>query len=145
MNIRLAAYGLNVVQASRIFLVEPILDKSIEMQAIKRAHRIGQKNEVIVEKLICENTLDELIHLESEKDVKSEEIFQIRNLMKSLKLLEEDLNHYNLLQEILENCKIPDPILVQQPIIISPKNSNVIVVDEDVVVKPKKKVSFMFQ
>jgi hypothetical protein len=104
MNIRLAAFGLNVVQASRIFIVEPILDKSIEMQAIKRAHRIGQKNEVSVEKLICEETLDELIHLESEKDVKSDDIYKIRDLMKSLDVMKPAQNHNKILRDLLDKC-----------------------------------------
>jgi hypothetical protein len=135
MNIRLAAFGLNVVQASRIFIVEPILDKSVEMQAIKRAHRIGQKNEVVVEKLICEETLDELIHLESEKDVKSDDIYKVRDLMKSLDLMKENQNHNEILQDLLDKCAPPQLTLTEE----------IEEVVETKKPKEKKKVSFSLE
>ncbi|PRP82708.1 phosphoenolpyruvate carboxykinase [Planoprotostelium fungivorum] len=61
MNTQLSAYGINLPRATHIFMVDPILDPAKEAQAIKRAHRIGQVNPVRVEKLIMENTIEELI------------------------------------------------------------------------------------
>eukprot|EP01080_Neovahlkampfia_damariscottae_P003171 gene3171-5487_t len=151
MNIGLAAYGLNVVKASRIFIVDPILDKSIETQAIKRAHRIGQKNEVIVEKLICENTLDELIHLESEKHIKSEDIIQKRKLMKSLQLMDKKENHFEILKEMIDKCKNQEnsePLVsnLKQKLVSSGNSEIEMIVENEPIIKStqKKKVSFMF-
>jgi len=41
--------------------MEPIWDTAKERQAIKRAHRIGQRRDVFVEKLIARNTIEETI------------------------------------------------------------------------------------
>ncbi|MCJ1320791.1 hypothetical protein MMC15_006132 [Xylographa vitiligo] len=59
MDLPQAAHGLNVASASRIFFVNPVWSPSIEAQAIKRAHRIGQSRPVFVETLVLKNTFEE--------------------------------------------------------------------------------------
>lgn len=59
MDVRQAAHGLNVASASRIFFVNPVWSPSVEAQAIKRAHRIGQTRPVYVETLVLKNTFEE--------------------------------------------------------------------------------------
>ncbi|MCJ1395911.1 hypothetical protein MMC18_008797 [Xylographa bjoerkii] len=59
MDLPQAAHGLNVASASRIFFVNPVWSPSIEAQAIKRAHRIGQTRPVYVETLVLKNTFEE--------------------------------------------------------------------------------------
>ena len=61
MNVRLAAHGLNVSTASRVFFVSPIWRNDIESQAIKRAHRIGQRLPVYVETLVLRGTMEETV------------------------------------------------------------------------------------
>jgi hypothetical protein len=56
MDLRQASHGLHIAQASRVFIINPIWQPNIESQAIKRAHRIGQKRPVYVETLVLENT-----------------------------------------------------------------------------------------
>ena len=46
MDLRLAAHGLNVSVASRVFFVNPVWQPNIEAQAMRRAHRIGQTRTV---------------------------------------------------------------------------------------------------
>ncbi|KAL9115076.1 MAG: hypothetical protein Q9227_000870 [Pyrenula ochraceoflavens] len=59
MDIKQAAHGLHVAAASRVFIVNPIWQASIESQAIKRAHRIGQSRPVFVETLVLKDTLED--------------------------------------------------------------------------------------
>lgn len=52
--------GLNLQGANRIYITSPHYNPAIEMQAIARAHRIGQKRPVLVKRLVlgCENESD---------------------------------------------------------------------------------------
>ena len=59
MDLRQAAHGLHVACASRVFFVNPVWQPNVEAQAIKRAHRIGQRRPVFVETLVLENTLED--------------------------------------------------------------------------------------
>lgn len=53
--------GLNIQSASVIIFCEPQLKPSIENQAISRAYRMGQARNVLVYRLLCDNTIDEKI------------------------------------------------------------------------------------
>lgn len=53
--------GLNIQSASVVILCEPQFKPSIENQAIARAYRMGQTRNVLVYRLLCENTVDEKI------------------------------------------------------------------------------------
>ena len=53
--------GLNIQAASVVILCEPQLKPSTENQAISRAYRTGQKHNVTVYRLLCEDTIDERI------------------------------------------------------------------------------------
>lgn len=53
--------GLNIQSASVVIICEPQLKPSIENQAISRAYRMGQVRNVLVYRLLCENTIDERI------------------------------------------------------------------------------------
>ena len=53
--------GLNIQSASVVVLCEPQFKPSIENQAISRAYRMGQARNVLVFRLLCEDTADEKI------------------------------------------------------------------------------------
>jgi len=53
--------GLNIQAASVVIICEPQLKPSIENQAISRAYRMGQTRNVLVYRLLCENSIDEKI------------------------------------------------------------------------------------
>ena len=59
MNVHQAAHGLHIASASRVFFVNPVWQPSVEAQAIKRAHRIGQTRPVYVETLVLKDTLED--------------------------------------------------------------------------------------
>ena len=59
MDVHQAAHGLHIAAASRVFFVNPIWQPTVEAQAIKRAHRIGQKRPVYVETLVLQDTLED--------------------------------------------------------------------------------------
>ncbi len=53
--------GLNIQSASVIIFCEPQFKPSIENQAISRAYRMGQTRNVLVYRLLCDDTVDEKI------------------------------------------------------------------------------------
>lgn len=59
VQIQSGGTGLNIQSASVVIICEPQFKPSIENQAIARAHRMGQHRDVLVYRLLCENTVDE--------------------------------------------------------------------------------------
>ncbi|KAK3056343.1 hypothetical protein LTR09_002850 [Extremus antarcticus] len=72
MDVRNAAFGLNLPSASRIFFVNPTCRPNVEAQAIKRAHRIGQTRPVFVETLVLKGTIEEKMLERSQRMTGSE-------------------------------------------------------------------------
>lgn len=58
-QIQAAGTGLNIQAASVVILCEPQIKPSLEVQAIARAHRMGQVNTVQVHRLIIPDGIDE--------------------------------------------------------------------------------------
>jgi hypothetical protein len=67
METKVAAHGLNVTAASRVFFLNACWQRSVERQAIKRAHRIGQTREVYVETLVLKDTIEEELLIRREE------------------------------------------------------------------------------
>ena len=58
-QIQAAGTGLNIQAASVIILCEPQIKPSLEVQAIARAHRMGQVNNVRVHRLLVPESVDD--------------------------------------------------------------------------------------
>ena len=56
------ANGLNLVSASHVLLIEPILNPAQELQAVGRVHRIGQNKPTVVHKFVIKSTIEERMH-----------------------------------------------------------------------------------
>ncbi|KAK3117754.1 hypothetical protein LTR53_000564 [Teratosphaeriaceae sp. CCFEE 6253] len=72
MDVKQAAFGLNLSSASRIYFVNPVCRPNIEAQAIKRAHRIGQTRKVYVETLVLRGTIEEAMLERAQRMTRSE-------------------------------------------------------------------------
>lgn len=60
-SIKAAGVGINLTAASRVYLFEPWWNPAVEEQAMDRVHRIGQKEEVRVVRLIVKDSIEERI------------------------------------------------------------------------------------
>lgn len=67
ISLKAGGEGLNLQAASHVFLLDPWWNPACEMQAIQRAHRIGQFREVKAMRFITENTIEEKILALQEK------------------------------------------------------------------------------
>ena len=61
MSLRADNSGLTLCNATHVFLLEPSLNRSIELQAINRVHRIGQTRNAYVHKFIMNDSIEQKI------------------------------------------------------------------------------------
>jgi len=61
ISLKAGGTGLNLTQADYVYLVDPWWNPAVENQAIDRAYRIGQHNNVMAVRLICPDTIEEKI------------------------------------------------------------------------------------
>lgn len=61
ISLKAGGVGLNLTAASYVFLMDPWWNPSVESQAIDRAHRIGQKNKLIVYRAIIKDSIEEKV------------------------------------------------------------------------------------
>ncbi|KAH6618618.1 P-loop containing nucleoside triphosphate hydrolase protein [Boeremia exigua] len=94
IDVACGALGLNLNAASIILIVNPINRPGLEAQAIKRAHRIGQTKEVLVETLVLEHTIEHAIFERAKKMSRAQH--------SEAKELEDDAG----ITEIIQNAQI---------------------------------------
>ncbi len=63
ISLKAGGVGLNLTAADYIFIIDPWWNPAAEMQAISRAHRIGQDKKVFVYRFISEKSIEEKIQL----------------------------------------------------------------------------------
>jgi SNF2 family DNA or RNA helicase len=85
ISLKAGGLGLNLTAAEYVFLLDPWWNPASEMQAINRAHRIGQKNKVFVYRFISAETIEEkIIKLQERKSELAEIFINNNNPFKSL-------------------------------------------------------------
>jgi SNF2 family DNA or RNA helicase len=84
---------LNLTAADYVFIIDPWWNPASEMQALSRAHRIGQDKQVMVYRFISGNSIEEkIVELQSKKSRLSETFVTSNNPLKQLNYEEiEDL------------------------------------------------------
>ena len=61
INVKNGAEGLTLVEATHVFMIEPLLHCGLDSQAINRVHRIGQTSKTFVHRYIIKSTIEEKI------------------------------------------------------------------------------------
>ncbi|WP_309022700.1 DEAD/DEAH box helicase [Pelagicoccus sp. SDUM812002] len=61
LSLKAAGSGLTLTAASYVVLLDPWWNPAVEAQAIDRAHRIGQTNQVIAYRILAKDTIEEKI------------------------------------------------------------------------------------
>jgi len=61
LSTRAGGLGINLATADTVILYDSDWNPQVDLQAMDRAHRIGQKNPVMVYRMITENTVEEKI------------------------------------------------------------------------------------
>ncbi len=71
LSVKAGGTGLNLTKASHVIHFDRWWNPAVETQAPDRAYRIGQKQNVMVHKLVCKNTIEERIDeiIQSKKEL----------------------------------------------------------------------------
>ncbi|KAF5178114.1 Dna repair protein rad5 [Thalictrum thalictroides] len=91
-GLKASGAGINLTVASRVYLLEPWWNPAVEEQAMDRVHRIGQKNDVKIVRLITRNSIEErILELQEKKKVLAREAFGKKGSKDSRQIGTEDL------------------------------------------------------
>jgi SNF2 family DNA or RNA helicase len=75
ISLKAGGHGLNLTAADYVFILDPWWNPASEIQALSRAHRIGQEKRVFVYRYIAGETIEEKIQRLQEKKSKLAETF----------------------------------------------------------------------
>ncbi len=89
ISLKAGGVGLNLTSADRVVLLDNWWNPAVEAQAMGRAHRIGQKNNVLVLKLVCKDTVEEKILQLQDKKRQTVDLFNNANERITLEDIEE--------------------------------------------------------
>ncbi len=62
LTLHAGARGLNLTEATHVFLIEPQMDAAVEAQAVARVHRIGQLNETHVHRFVVRDSIEQVVY-----------------------------------------------------------------------------------
>ncbi|MDX9928693.1 MAG: DEAD/DEAH box helicase [Bacteroidales bacterium] len=85
ISLKAGGVGLNLTAADYVFILDPWWNPAAEMQALNRAHRIGQKKNVFVFRYICAETIEEkIIRLQERKSKLADTFINSNNPLKDM-------------------------------------------------------------
>ncbi len=85
ISLKAGGVGLNLTSADYVFIIDPWWNPASELQAISRAHRIGQNKKVMVYRFITEDSIEEKIQqLQERKSSLSEKFINSNNPFKAI-------------------------------------------------------------
>jgi superfamily II DNA or RNA helicase len=85
ISLKAGGVGLNLTQADYIFIVDPWWNPAAEMQAVSRAHRIGQEKQVMAYRFITQGSIEEkIVQLQEEKRKLAEAFITDNNPLETL-------------------------------------------------------------
>ena len=61
ISLKAGGFGLNLTEADYVFILDPWWNPASEAQAVDRTHRIGQKKNVMVYRLVAKDTIEEKV------------------------------------------------------------------------------------
>ncbi len=92
ISLKAGGLGLNLTDASYVFLLDPWWNPAVENQAIDRCYRIGQENPVTVYRFITKGSIEE----------KVSELKEVKARMEKAVVREADIDAVPLTEEALE-------------------------------------------
>lgn len=104
-QIATASLGLNIQSANMIIFCEPQIKPSYETQAIARAYRMGQVNNVTVYRLLTENSIDErMMELLDTKQQVFDDFADKSNMTETENMRKkyEDISEFKISKKIIE-------------------------------------------
>ncbi len=91
ISLKAGGLGLNLTAAEYVFLLDPWWNPAVELQAIDRTHRIGQRRQIFAYRLIAKDTVEEkVLELQKTKRRLAESIISDHNRLIG-ELTQEDL------------------------------------------------------
>lgn len=88
LNAKVDASGLNLINATHVFICEPLIQTALELQAISRIHRIGQHKQTTVWMFSITGTVEQgIMLLSTRKKLKQKEKLDTEELSKFSKNL----------------------------------------------------------
>ncbi|CAH2074061.1 unnamed protein product [Thlaspi arvense] len=79
-SLKASGAGINLTAASRVYMFDPWWNPAVEEQAMDRIHRIGQKQEVKMIRMIARNSIEErVLELQQKKKNLANEAFKRRH------------------------------------------------------------------
>lgn len=92
ISLKAGGVGLNLTAADYVFILDPWWNPASEMQALNRAHRIGQYKSVFVYRYITSNSIEEkIVRLQEKKSKLADTFISSNNPLKDIDI-EEILN-----------------------------------------------------